>query len=458
MLLGALSAWVLLVVVGWARGSLPRAGVIIAISITIFAAVSTPSNQSRDVYSYAMYGRIVTEYHENPFSNYPVHFEGDPIRPHVGTMWQRTPDIYGPAFTAIMAGLAPINGASTFRVRFSYQLVSAAAMGAILWLLWRRTRSALVLAFAGLHPLVAVSVVNGGHPDALVALGVLLGVLLAMERRVVLAALALAFATAINFTTITVAVAIGVWAWRRWSHRELFRFGAITLGLGALPYLFLGGWLKNAHDHAKLISRQSVWRIVDSLTGLRAHIPNGTTLLLGALMAVVLWRQTRRATPEAAAAAAIVVFVVASPWVMPWYGFAALPDPRVAQAEPADVGCRALRRVDSRRRSVPVAHPGRRRRPPAPDLAGLGTDSRARRVRDCRVESAARARSYGATNAVSIGLNFACVSAHSASGSDPATIPAPACSNACAPVISAPRNATTNAPSPRASTQPNGPA
>ena len=325
LLLGALAAWVLLVVVGWARVSLPRAGVIVAICITIFAAVSTPSNQSRDVYSYAMYGRIVTEYHSNPFTSYPVHFEGDPIRPHVGTMWQRTPDIYGPAFTAIMAGLAPINGASTFRVRFSYQLVSAAAMGAILWLLWRRTRSALVLAFAGLHPLVAVSVVNGGHPDALVALGVLLGVLLAMERRVVLAALALAFATAINFTTITVAVAIGVWAWRRWSHRELFRFGAITLGLGALPYLFLGGWLKNAHDHAKLISRQSVWRVVDSVTGLRDHIPNGTTLLLGALMAVVLWRQTRRATPEAAAAAAIVVFVVASPWVMPWYGFAALP-------------------------------------------------------------------------------------------------------------------------------------
>ena len=57
-----------------------RAGVIIAIAITIFAAVSTPSNQSSDVYSYAMYGRIVTEYHENPFSNYPMHFEGDPMR------------------------------------------------------------------------------------------------------------------------------------------------------------------------------------------------------------------------------------------------------------------------------------------------------------------------------------------------------------------------------------------
>jgi Glycosyltransferase family 87 len=325
LLLSALSAWLLLVIAGWARGSLPLAGVIIAICITIVAAVSTPSNQSRDVYSYAMYGRIVTEYHENPFSNYPVHFEGDPIRRQVGTMWQRTPDIYGPAFTAIMAGLAPVNGESTFRVRFSYQLVSAAAMGAILWLLWRRTRSALVLAFAGLHPLVAVSVVNGGHPDALVALGVLVGVLLAMDRRVVLAALALAFAIAINFTTITVAVAIGVWAWRRWSSRELFRFGAITLGLGALPYLFLGGWLENAHDHAKLISRQSVWRVVDSLTGLRDHIPNGTTLLVGVLMVVVLWRQTRGATPELAAAAAIVVFVVASPWVMPWYGFAALP-------------------------------------------------------------------------------------------------------------------------------------
>jgi hypothetical protein len=325
LLVVSLVAWTLLVLLGWARGSLPKAAVIGAICLTIGAAVSAPSNQSKDVFSYAMYGRIVTVYHENPFSMYPVHFEGDPMRRQVGQLWQRTPDIYGPAFTAMMASLAPVNGESTFRVRFSYQLIAAAALAAILWLLWRRTGSVLVLAFVGLHPLATVSVVNGGHPDALVGLGVLLGVLLAMERRVLLAALAFAFATACNFTTVTVPIVMAVWAWRRWTRKEVVEFSTISVGLGALPYFFLGGWIANAREHSQLLSRQSLWNAVLSIANVRSHIPNGSTLVVGVLMLLVLWRQARLPNPEAAAAAALIVFVVASPWVMPWYGFAALP-------------------------------------------------------------------------------------------------------------------------------------
>src|SRR5262249_40372539 len=143
LLIVSLVSWALLVLLGWARGTLPKAAVIGAICLTIGAAVAAPSNQSKDVFSYAMYGRIVTVYPENPFSRYPVPFEGDPMRRQVGQLWQRTPDIYGPAFTAMMASLAPLNGESTFRVRFSYQLIAAAALAAILWLLWRRTGSVL---------------------------------------------------------------------------------------------------------------------------------------------------------------------------------------------------------------------------------------------------------------------------------------------------------------------------
>jgi hypothetical protein len=326
LLVVALLSWITLVVCGWARGRLPRIGVTVAIAVTLGASVLAPWNQSHDVFSYAMYGRMVTVYHENPFSRYPVHFEQDPMRQQVGNMWQRTPDIYGPAFTGLAAALVPVVGESQFRVRFAYQLLSALAVAAILVLLWRRTRSVLPLAFVGLHPLTSISVVNGGHADALVALGVLLGALLAMERKAVLAAFALAFAVAINFTTISAAVAIGVWAWRRkWSRRELFRFGSITLVVGALPYLFLGGWMKNAHQHSELISRQSFWNAVVAIVDITKHVPNASTLLVGLLMLTVVVRQTRVSTPELPAAAAIVVFVVASPWVMPWYAFAALP-------------------------------------------------------------------------------------------------------------------------------------
>ena len=54
----------------------------------------------------------------------------------------------------------------------------------------------------------------------------------------------------------------------------------------------------------------------------------------------------------------------------------------------------------------------------------------------------------------SMGSSLAWVSAHSASGSDPATMPAPATRRARAPSSSAPRSAIAHSPSPRASTQP----
>ncbi len=339
LLIVGLMAWILLIALGWARGTLPLRPVLIAIVLTSLLAVATPSHQSKDVFSYAMYGRIVTEHHHNPYDSYPMHFEGDPMRRHVSAIWQRTPDIYGPAFTVVMAALAPVIGESTFLARFLYQLIAAVAVGALLWLLWKRTRSPTALAFVGLHPLVSVSVINGGHPDALIALAFLLAFLLALERRVVLCALALAFGVAINFSVIAAAAALGVWAARRWTRPEIVKLAAITLGLGAAPYLFLSGWLDNAKAHQELISRLSIWNPLASLLTdsgpfpfvslttrqLRNVMPNSTTLMAALLLIFVLVRFTGRRTPELAIAAALAAFLVTSPWVMPWYAFAAFP-------------------------------------------------------------------------------------------------------------------------------------
>jgi hypothetical protein len=325
----ALGAWVLLVALGWTRGTLPLKPLLVAIGITLVLAVGTPSNQSGDVNSYAMYGRIITVHHQNPFASYPMHFEGDPMRRRVGQIWQRTPDIYGLGFTVIMAALAPVIGESAFLVHFAYQLVAVAAVGAMLWLLWRRTRNPAVLAFVGLHPLLAVSVVNGGHPDALVALGVLAGLLLAIERRPVLAGLAFAFAASVNFTALVAAIVLCVWAFRRWSRTEVAKFVAIVGGLGALPYPLMSGWLQNAHEHSGLVSRQSIWNAIGSFVSnadvLRTLASSGTMIIAGALLVVIAIRHTSRGTPELAIAAGLASFLVASSWVMPWYAFTALP-------------------------------------------------------------------------------------------------------------------------------------
>jgi Glycosyltransferase family 87 len=324
----ALAAWILLVALGWTRGSLPLKSLLAAIGITLVLAVATPSHQSGDVYSYAMYGRIATIHHENPFSSYPMHFEGDPMRRHVNPLWQRTPDIYGLGFTVIMATLAPLIGESSFLVHFVYQLIAVAAVGALLWLLWKRTRHPAALAFVGLNPLLAISVVNGGHPDALVALAVLTGVYFAIERRAVLAGVAFAAAASVNFTALVGAGVLAVWAYRRWTRREVGRFAAIVGVFGALPYLLMSGWMQNAHVHAGLVSRQSIWNAVGAVVSgdaLRMLATTGTTIIAGALLLVVVFRHTSRGTPELAVAAGFAAFLIASSWVMPWYAFTALP-------------------------------------------------------------------------------------------------------------------------------------
>jgi alpha-1,6-mannosyltransferase len=308
---------------------LPLKPLLAAIGITLVLAVATPSHQSADVYSYAMYGRIATIHHQNPFSSYPMHFEGDPMRRHVNALWQRTPDIYGVGFTMVMATLAPLIGESSFLAHFLYQLIAVAAVGALLWLLWKRTRNPAALAFVGLNPVLAVSVVNGGHPDALVALGVLIGVFFAIERRPVLAGVAFAAAASVNFTALIGAGVLAVWAYRRWTRREVGQFAAIVGAFGALPYVLVSGWVQNAHVHSGLVSRQSLWNAIGSFVSsgdtLRTLATTGTTIVAGALLLVVVFRHTSRGTPELAIAAAFAAFLIASSWVMPWYAFTALP-------------------------------------------------------------------------------------------------------------------------------------
>src|SRR5262245_58301838 len=78
LVIASLASWVLLVALGWTRGTLPLRPVLAAIGLTLVFAVATPSAQSKDVFSYTMYGRILVEHHHNPYNSYPMHFEGDP--------------------------------------------------------------------------------------------------------------------------------------------------------------------------------------------------------------------------------------------------------------------------------------------------------------------------------------------------------------------------------------------
>ena len=135
-----------------------------------------------------MNGRIVEHYGDSPYTHTPADYPHDPLLAEVGRGWRHTPSLYGPAFTAVSAGIASVAGTDLLVDRLGFQLLAAACVLAVLVLLTRQHarpgRSSLV----GCNPVVMIEIVNLGRNDAIVGLALLAGILLATRRRLVAAA------------------------------------------------------------------------------------------------------------------------------------------------------------------------------------------------------------------------------------------------------------------------------
>ena len=83
-----------------------RTVIVLAVLANVVVVTMLPLLFSRDVYSYAFYGRIAAVYDENPYVHTPVEFGDDELWPLVGPKWVDTPAVYGPAFTTISGGIA----------------------------------------------------------------------------------------------------------------------------------------------------------------------------------------------------------------------------------------------------------------------------------------------------------------------------------------------------------------
>ncbi|MCZ7629191.1 MAG: hypothetical protein M5U19_09060 [Microthrixaceae bacterium] len=114
---------------------------------------------SHDLWSYAFYGRMLSEYGVDPYNSVPAMFPHDVVYPVVG--WRHTPAGYGPLFTAFSALLTWIAGDSLPVLRIGFQLLAASA---VLWCLWvlARGRHVAALTLVALQPFVWISLVSRG--------------------------------------------------------------------------------------------------------------------------------------------------------------------------------------------------------------------------------------------------------------------------------------------------------
>ncbi len=241
--------------------------VVLAIGVMMLAAVWAPPRTSNDLWSYTMYGRMVTVYDKSPYQNVPAEFRPDPFVHRVSPRWRHRASVYGPLFVGVSTVAAWVAGPSALAARLFFQLLAALALTVTLVVVWRTTRQLAALIFLGLNPVLVIIVVNGGHNDGLIGLLLLLATLLAVQRRPRTAGALIGLAALIKLTAGLALIGLLLWAWRH----ELKRF-ALTVAGTTAPVVFAGylpvlaGASHVLGDADKTVTNASPWNwLVDRL-------------------------------------------------------------------------------------------------------------------------------------------------------------------------------------------------
>jgi hypothetical protein len=344
----AVVAFLLVLREAWRGTVSPRT--VVAFAVAYHAVVLLlPLLFSRDVYSYAYYGRIAGVHHANPYVMTPADFPRDLLAPYVGPKWFDTPAVYGPAFTQLSSLVARVvedlgSLIATFRL-----VAVAASLGTIAVIAWlaRRVqpeREAFAVAAFGLNPVVLFQSVGSGHNDLLVALAIVGALALVHVRREHLATAALTLGALVKATAGVPLLLLVVASVARRPRGERARalVGHLTVALGvtlvfALPFLQTRdpslGMVELAKHEGWLAPSRFFRRLLDGVSGdtlgvlARVVFP---ALLLGALFLIarsLVRRAPDASTPVQGAAWGwgLLCLMLLGPVLLPWYATWALP-------------------------------------------------------------------------------------------------------------------------------------
>lgn len=320
----------------------PRRAVWAAGLVLVAVAVAVPPRGSRDVWSYAMYGRIVEAHQANPYRQAPAAFRYDPYFGRVQPAWRHTRSVYGPVFVGLAA--LGMRGAGTLPLvaRLWFQLLAAGSLLAAAVIVDRRTRDPAAVAFVVLNPAL-VAVVNGAHNDLLVGLAVLGGAVLVETARPRSAGVVVGLGVLVKVTAVLPLVGLATWVLAVRGPRAavgLLGAGAVVVAAG---YGMAGGPaalgpLRSAATHQ---SRASVWHAPDRWVTAEAResgmssrqaettadrrVARWSFVAVAALTVAAIAATARRRSPHLVAGAAAFAYLLVAPYVLPWYAAWALP-------------------------------------------------------------------------------------------------------------------------------------
>jgi hypothetical protein len=348
--LGALSAAFAAYLAGLAllsrAGGITRRNAVAALACALqLLPLAGPVLLSTDVYTYWDYARISTEHGGNPYVDVPNDYPDDVAYPLMGSYWYETSSVYGPGFTLASEAHAVAVGESADAASWTYRVLAAAAMVALVLLAARlSTRPAFAAAFVGWNPLLAVHFAGGGHNDAWMMAFVLAALAFAAAGRTALAGVSWALAIAIKWVPLLflpLRLLEARRTGRRIDHRGLALGLVVIVAIATwrygLSWLGAVGPLASnlAEDRARYAIPMRVASIGLPEAGVAAAFAVAFVVAYGWLLREA-WRGRARLALTAG------LLLVCTSWLVPWYAVWAVPLAAVEEDRTARVLALAL--------------------------------------------------------------------------------------------------------------------
>jgi hypothetical protein len=331
------------------RGTIsPRTAIGLAVAFHV-AVLLLPLLFSRDVYSYAYYGKIASTFHANPYVSTPADYPNDVLASFVGPKWVDTPAVYGALWTQVSAlvtraadDVAAI--VSTFRViAIAASLATVFVVGGLVRRV-RPEREAFAVALVGLNPVVLFQSAASGHNDLLVALAIATALALVFSGRELWATAALALGALVKVTAAVPLLLLWVAVAARRPRGERIRAVAPHVVLAAALALVAAAPFANTADptlgvvelgshEGWLAPSRFFRRLFDALSGdVLGFVPRIAFAVVAVIAVVLVARSLWRRGPEIGSALVgaswgwgLLCLMLLGPVLLPWYVTWALP-------------------------------------------------------------------------------------------------------------------------------------
>jgi hypothetical protein len=179
---------------------------------------------SRDVYSYAAQGQMVSK-GLNPYLHGPSVLGRGPFLTLVDPLWRHATAPYGPAWERLSGWVVQLSGHRVVWAALGFRLAALIGLALVAWGVPALARAAgrdstVAFAVAVLNPLVLLVLLGGAHNDALMLGLLVLGCVLAARHHPLAGLACCALAAEVKAPALLAALFIG-WAW--WAEGQSLR-------------------------------------------------------------------------------------------------------------------------------------------------------------------------------------------------------------------------------------------